>query len=288
MDIASTQAAIDYHIQQRKELGMENIRRATPMDGTGQPFSTNHPVDLLNSQEDSILNRKTDSDSHDDKATSLNVHAPKDRRVQEHHLSHRQTSRPSQFMSPPPHKNKMNTKQIHDALLVKGWTVEALHQYIRTELVKKKESDCLVSYNTRVNSDYSNSRAKVKYMPIVAAHSPSVESTSRMACNTERATDGHGNHARAFYEENITNAHIQRPRELIKLINIDSRFRNNVGTSQSNDFVIDLNYTLRNVTRMRLQEIEIPNSWSHTVGGQAQQQPHSSGLRPGPTNRKTI
>ena len=46
-----------------------------------------------------------------------------------------------------------------------------------------------------------------------------------------------------------------------KIINIDSRFRNNVLSTNSNDFNVQLNYNLDNVTSIKLYNIQLPNSW---------------------------
>uniref|UniRef100_A0A6C0IVM8 Uncharacterized protein n=1 Tax=viral metagenome TaxID=1070528 RepID=A0A6C0IVM8_9ZZZZ len=46
-----------------------------------------------------------------------------------------------------------------------------------------------------------------------------------------------------------------------KIINIDSRFRENFNDSASSDFTVKLNYPLSGVLSMRLDQIEVPNSW---------------------------
>ena len=46
-----------------------------------------------------------------------------------------------------------------------------------------------------------------------------------------------------------------------KIINFDSRFRENFDDSSSSDFVVKLNYPLSSVLSMRLDQIEVPNSW---------------------------
>ena len=46
-----------------------------------------------------------------------------------------------------------------------------------------------------------------------------------------------------------------------KVVSIDSRFRENFDFSTSSDFFVSLNYPLSNVISMRLEEIEIPNTW---------------------------
>lgn len=46
-----------------------------------------------------------------------------------------------------------------------------------------------------------------------------------------------------------------------KIINIDSRFREDFETTHSGDFLVKLNYPLSAVLTMRLDQIEVPNSW---------------------------
>lgn len=46
-----------------------------------------------------------------------------------------------------------------------------------------------------------------------------------------------------------------------KIINIDSRFRENFFYSDSNDFTIKLNYSLNHVVSIKLFNIQIPNVW---------------------------
>ena len=46
-----------------------------------------------------------------------------------------------------------------------------------------------------------------------------------------------------------------------KIINIDSRFRENYELTSSGDFTVSLNYPLTSVLTMRLDQIEVPNSW---------------------------
>jgi len=46
-----------------------------------------------------------------------------------------------------------------------------------------------------------------------------------------------------------------------KIINFDSRFRENFDDCSSSDFIVKLNYPLSAVLSMRLDQIEVPNSW---------------------------
>ena len=46
-----------------------------------------------------------------------------------------------------------------------------------------------------------------------------------------------------------------------KIININSRFRKNFFTSNSNDFKVNLNYELRDVVSIKLLNVQIPNTW---------------------------
>lgn len=46
-----------------------------------------------------------------------------------------------------------------------------------------------------------------------------------------------------------------------KIINIDSRFREDFKTTHSGDFLVKLNYPLSAVLTMRLDQVEVPNSW---------------------------
>ena len=46
-----------------------------------------------------------------------------------------------------------------------------------------------------------------------------------------------------------------------KIINIDSRFRERFDDNTSSDFNVKLNYPLAGVLSMRLDQIEVPNSW---------------------------
>lgn len=46
-----------------------------------------------------------------------------------------------------------------------------------------------------------------------------------------------------------------------KVININSQFRKNFFTSNSNDFKVSLNYELRDVVSMKLLNVQIPNTW---------------------------
>lgn len=46
-----------------------------------------------------------------------------------------------------------------------------------------------------------------------------------------------------------------------KVICIDSRFRSDYCNTSSTDFVVQLNFNLKNVISMRLESIEVPNTW---------------------------
>jgi hypothetical protein len=46
-----------------------------------------------------------------------------------------------------------------------------------------------------------------------------------------------------------------------KLLNIDSRFRQNYATSTSTNYTIDLNYPINNVIEMKLSDIELPTTY---------------------------
>ena len=46
-----------------------------------------------------------------------------------------------------------------------------------------------------------------------------------------------------------------------KVICVDSRFRNDYCNTSATNFVVQLNFTLKNVISMRLESIEVPNTW---------------------------
>lgn len=136
----------------------------------------------------------------------------------------------------------------YKSLLDKGWTKAALNKYIKEQLIKKRLH---VHQLQRVNIENS-SKHGLRHM----ADALPVEKQPRAhSLNTEEE----------FLDLGSRTANIATPSSdaetIIKLINIDSRFRHDLLNTNSNDFIITLNYTLRNVIRMRLHEIEIPNSW---------------------------
>lgn len=125
------------------------------------------------------------------------------------------------------------TEEKYKSLLSQGWRKDALNKYIKEKLLQKRKKQ-------REDLRASEDVVKQTVSPVVDFG------------NTQDSKECTA-HRNGF----------------IKLINIDSRFRTNILNTQSNNFVVDLNYTMRNVISMRLHEIEIPNSW-YTFSNEAQ------------------
>lgn len=129
------------------------------------------------------------------------------------------------------------TRDAYKSLLSKGWRKNVLNKYIKEQLLQKRQKQ---REDLRARED-----ATPPPRPVVAHH----ESVAQPKTNEFERCQHHNS--------------------FIKLINIDSRFRTNILNTQSNNFVVDFNYTMRNVISMRLHEIEIPNSW-YTFSNEAQ------------------
>ena len=137
----------------------------------------------------------------------------------------------------------------YKALLDNGWTKEKLNKHIKEQLIQKR-LQLHKAQRKEVDNNMKHRQRKAVYVSATDAVSKEhtfpilhdTADTEMLSLPTETAL-------------NTSNETI------IKLINIDSRFRTNLLHTDSNNFVVALNYTMRNVTRMRLHEIEIPNSW---------------------------
>lgn len=124
--------------------------------------------------------------------------------------------------------------QMYKALLANGWSKENLNKHIKEQLLHKR-----LKYHQaqREQTDVDDTIKQLQQAQVtLASHSQTDTQTYPLPVTSSSDT-------------------------IIKLINIDSRFRTNILHTNSNDFIIALNYTMRNVIRMRLHEIEIPNSW---------------------------
>lgn len=124
-----------------------------------------------------------------------------------------------------------DTEIKYKHLLNKGWRKEELNKYIKEKMLEKRKKQ--TSHSLRFNPSMKYDVQTLTQPTSIDISSTQIESSDKSTCKAS----------------------------FIKLINIDSRFRTNLLNTQSNDFSINLNYTLRNVISMRLHEIEIPNSW---------------------------
>jgi hypothetical protein len=105
------------------------------------------------------------------------------------------------------------------------------------------------------DTDTNANKSEAQQLLIAYTKMLDAEKNRGIKTNTTDTTD------KSLFDANTGAGNPINRRTVTKLLNIDSRFRNNYYTSTSTDYKIDLPYPLKNIIEMKLSDLEFPATY---------------------------